>query len=149
MHRHRIICHWNASYYIYSLWFPTGRQLLVSLRKNCLPIMKISTMDLSHAQTWTIGRAIKINIPVCQQWLLHLRYILNSYSVCVVTSVLARETVQHWSTECIQSQTGSIYENCCDSELTDCVCWNDLIDSFCNTTLKWSDWRYVPLCFAE
>ena len=37
----------------------------------------------------------------------HLRHVLNSFSVCVMTSVLAREAVlgQHWSEECFHSQT--------------------------------------------
>ena len=29
-------------------------QLLVSIRKNCVPMVKISAMDLSRAQTWNI-----------------------------------------------------------------------------------------------
>jgi len=99
------------------LWFPIPSQLLVSLRKNCLPITNRSAMDLSHAQSWNIGWVTKISslsslsavaldsvsVPASQA------YNECIFSVSVVTSLLARETIlrHHWTADCCRSQTWS------------------------------------------
>jgi len=72
----------------------------------------------------------------------HLRHILNSLSVCVSWPQCWQWEIilrQHWNAECFQSQTWSIYGDCCDSELADWLVFAEMTWSTVFVRLLWND----------
>ena len=102
MHRHRILCHSNI------------RLRLQSVVPHSWPSVSVAEEELSvygedilHAPvTYTdmeYERSIsQFVISGTRPRRVCFMHLLNSFSVCVMTSLLARETVlrQHWSAEC-------------------------------------------------
>ena len=129
--------------------------LLVSLSTNYLPIVKISAMHLSQAQTWNTGLVTKINIPVCQHWHSTSPSASQAYnelifSVCDDLSADKRNCTQAALERRVFSKSNSKYLRGLlwqwTGRLSEWLCLlDDLIDSVCHITLTWSDWCYMPL----